>query len=129
MKHAVLIADDDPTIGEMMDIILTQAGFEVSLVNNGEAAIDLLKRARFSLVVLDVHMPRLDGLDVLKAMGRMAWFPPVLIVSANRLSETIREAAALGCSGYLAKPFTPDGLLKRACMVIAGRNRANVVLH
>ena len=129
MKHTVLIAEDDPTIGEMMDVILTQAGFEVSLVNNGEAAIDLLKRSRFSLVLLDIHMPRMDGMDVLKAIGRMARFPPVLMVTANRLSATIREAAALGCSGYLAKPFTPNGLVERSRMVIAGRNRANVVLH
>ncbi|CAL1691089.1 Transcriptional regulatory protein SrrA [Brevundimonas subvibrioides] len=113
MKTSILVVDDDENIREVIHAILTQAGFEVALVSNGEAALDLLKRARFALILLDVHMPKMSGLHVLAAMKRLAKVPPVLMVTADGQSTTVREAVSLGCVGYVAKPFTPASLVER----------------
>lgn len=129
MKTMVLIAEDDDSIREMMDVVLTQAGFEVCATSNGETALDLIRRNRFALVLLDIHMPRMSGLQVLEAMGKMGRVPPVLMVSANRAAETVGEAVGLGCAGYLAKPFTPAALVERVHRAISPRSRvANALM-
>ncbi|MES2860855.1 MAG: response regulator [Pseudomonadota bacterium] len=127
MSKAVLIVDDDPSIREMMDVILTQAGFRVSATSNGEAALDLLKRSRFALVVLDIHMPRMSGLDVLAVMEKLSGMPPVLMVTANSAPDTVREAVGLGCSGYLAKPFSPAALVARVRHALSPPSKALMI--
>ncbi len=127
MSKAVLIVDDDPSIREMMDVILTQAGFRVSATSNGEAALDLLKRSRFALVVLDIHMPRMSGLDVLAVMEKLSGMPPVLMVTANSAPDSVREAVGLGCSGYLAKPFSPAALVARVRHALSPRSKALII--
>jgi len=116
----VMVVEDDESAREMMHIALSQAGFEVSAVSNGEAALDLLHRCRFQLMLLDVHMPRISGLEVLEAVGRLKQRPQVLMVSANTQGETVRRAVSLGCVGYLAKPFLPRDLVERARWALAG---------
>lgn len=122
MTATVMIVEDDEMIREMMDITLSQAGYGVAAVGSGESALDLLKRVRVDLVLLDVHMPRMSGLDVLMAMGRMGRnTPPVLMVTANRQADTVAEAIRLGCIGYMSKPFAPGDLLGRVARALAAR--------
>ena len=86
----------------------------MATASNGAAALAMLGQQRFDLVVMDVNMPGLSGLDVLRSMKQRSGFtPPVLMVTANRNTDTVSEALALGCAGYLAKPFTPEGLTER----------------
>lgn len=113
MKTSILVVDDDANIREVIHAILSHAGFEVAVVSNGEAALDLLKRSRFALVLLDVHMPRMSGINVLAAIRRLPKAPPVLMVTADGQSATVREAMSLGCVGYVAKPFKPAALVER----------------
>jgi DNA-binding response OmpR family regulator len=121
MTASILIVEDDDMIREMMDVILTQAGYNVSLAASGDAALDLLKRSRFQLVLLDVHMPRVSGIDVLKTMQALGrTMPPTVMVTANRNAETVGEAMKLGCVGYVAKPFTPDALRARVRSALLG---------
>ena len=119
MKRTVLIVDDDFNIRELITLILTQAGYQVASASSGEVALDMMRRTRFSLVLLDVHMPRMSGLDVLGKMGRLLHAPPVLMVSANCAAETVSEAVGLGCSGYIGKPFAPATLLERVRRALA----------
>lgn len=114
MKPAVLIVEDEDMIREMMDITLTQAGFRVTTVSNGASALEVLKHQTVQLVLLDVHMPHMSGLEVLeKIKRRVRPTPPVLMVTANRNAETVTQAMRLGCAGYIAKPFKPDELIAR----------------
>lgn len=117
-----MIVEDDVMIREMMDITLSQAGYRVIAAGSGESALDLLRRIKVDLVLLDIHMPQMSGLDVLMAMtnmGRKA--PPVLMVTANRQADTVAEAMLLGCMGYMAKPFAPGDLLGRVNRALVGR--------
>lgn len=115
----LLIVEDDFLIREMMDITLSQAGYGIVTAGSGPSALDVLRRLRVDLVLLDVHMPEMSGLDVLKAMRRMGTvMPPVLMVTANCSADTVQEAMRLGCVGYVAKPFSPEGLLSRVQRVL-----------
>jgi len=113
VRSDILIVDDDESIREMMDVVLTQAGFQVAVASNGETALDLVKRSRFGLMLLDVHMPHMSGLDVLATMKRFPWTPRVLMVTADSQSTTVRQAMTLGCLGYVVKPFKPGALVER----------------
>lgn len=120
MTITVLIVEDDDMTREMMDITLSQAGYAVLAAGSGEAALALLRRVRVGLVLLDVHMPRMSGLEVLAAIRRtIRSGPAVLMVTANREPETVEEAIRLGCAGYVAKPFTPSTLLARVARALA----------
>ncbi|QTN19173.1 response regulator [Brevundimonas sp. AJA228-03] len=118
MKPSILVVDDDDNIREVIHAVLTQAGFQVLVAASGEAALALLKRSRFELVLLDVHMPKMSGLEVLAAMKKIADATPVLMVTADSQTATVREALSLGCSGYIAKPFTPATLVERVRRVL-----------
>lgn len=130
MKPLVMIVEDDDMIREMMDITLTQAGYRVTTASSGQAGLDLLKRFRVNLMLLDVHMPHMSGLEVLAVMKRMGrTMPPVLMVTANRQAETVNQAMRMGCIGYVAKPFTPDSLVSRVRKALTMRtNPADYVL-
>ena len=122
MTATVMVVEDDESIREVIDITLSQAGYGVIAVGSGESALDLLKRVKVDLVLLDVHMPRMSGLDVLMAMARMGrTTPPVLMVTANRHADTVAKATRLGCVGYMAKPFAPGDLLGRVVRALAAR--------
>lgn len=123
MKRSVLIVEDDEMIREMMDYTLTQAGYAVATAGSGEAGLELARRMKFSVILLDINMPRMSGLDVLRALQRPGR-PPVIMVTANRSADTVGEAVQLGCSGYLSKPFTPESLVQRVRTVLAGPARA-----
>ncbi len=118
MKPSILVVDDDDNIREVIHAVLTQAGFQVLVAASGEAAVALLKRSRFELMLLDVHMPKMSGLEVLAAMKQIADAPPVLMVTADSQTATVREALSLGCAGYIAKPFTPAALVERVRRVL-----------
>jgi DNA-binding response OmpR family regulator len=120
MTVHVMVVEDNEAARDLMDIALSQAGFQVSAVSNGEAALDLMNRQRFGLVLLDVHMPRLSGLELLEAIGKLKVRPPVLMVSADTQGEVVRKAVGLGCIGYVAKPFLPKDLVERARWALAG---------
>ena len=122
MTATVLIVEDDEIIRDMIDITLSQAGYRVTTAGSGESALDLLKRVKVDLVLLDVHMPRMSGLDVLMAMAKSGRnTPPVVMVSANRQAGTVTEAMRLGCVGYVTKPFAPGDLLGRVARALAKR--------
>ena len=122
MTATVMIVEDDDMVREMIDITLSQAGYRVASAGSGESALDLLKRIKVDLVLLDVHMPRMSGLDVLMAMAKSGRnTPPVLMVTANRQASTVAEAMRLGCVGYMAKPFAPGDLLGRVARALTKR--------
>lgn len=126
----ILIVEDEEMIRELMHITVSQGGHQVTTASTGEIALDLLKRTRFDLVLLDIQMPRMSGLDVLKTMTRMGRaMPPVLMVTANRSLEAINEAMQLGCAGYVAKPFQPVELRARVHKALIPRStpQANVL--
>jgi len=112
----VLVADDDRTTRFILRQILRRDfGATIVEAEDGVQAIAALGEREFDLVLLDLHMPRLDGLGVLKAtrgIPRLAGLP-VVILSADRDEANVRQALELGVLGYLTKPFHADQLSQR----------------
>lgn len=111
----VLIADDDPLLRDLLQHKLTAAGYAVDVAEDGGQALDLCRRQRPDLVVLDAMMPIADGFEVLR---RLKADPetsnlPIIMLTALRREEDIVGALKLGAADYMVKPFIPDELVAR----------------
>lgn len=113
MKHRILVVDDDPMIRHFVDLVLSQEGYRVSTAATPDTALDVLGREKFHLVLLDINMPGMTGLDILRTMRKRRKRPSVLMITAHRDQGTIVQAMAQGAQGYLAKPFKPRDLVRR----------------
>ncbi|MBB5686953.1 response regulator transcription factor [Sphingobium boeckii] len=125
MSHKILIVDDDPHIREILSFALGKAGMETREAADGEDALAAIARSRPDLVVLDINMPRMDGLEVcrrLRATGDL----PVLFLS-SRDDEIDRVVGIeLGADDYVVKPFSPREVVARVNAILkrAGRTPA-----
>ncbi|WP_454715705.1 response regulator transcription factor [Caulobacter segnis] len=127
MPNRILIVDDDPMIRHFVDLVLTQQGFKVVTAASSDTAMQLLGREGFALVLLDINMPGMSGLDVLRLMRARPGRPKILMMTAHRDPATIMKALEQGADGYLAKPFKPQDLLKRIETVLKGPTPAKPV--
>ncbi len=107
MAIDVLIAEDEPSILESLDFILRRAGWSISAVSDGEAALNAVRRLQPRLVVLDLMLPKRSGFDVLKQIraDRDTSTLPVLILTARGQQQDRRVALELGASGFVTKPY------------------------
>lgn len=108
----VLIADDEPAMARAIERVLKGAGFETAIAANGFEAGAMLPIFQPSILTLDLRMPGLDGLDVLRFLGRTAMPMPlkVLVISADS-EQRLQQALELGAHGVLRKPFSNEDLL------------------
>ena len=113
MPNRILIVDDDPTVRQFVDLILTQHGYHISSAATPDTAMQVLGRENFALVLLDIRMPGMSGLDILRLMRARQNRPKILMLTAQRDPGTIMQAIEQGADGYLVKPFKPLDLLKR----------------
>jgi two-component system sensor histidine kinase RpfC len=114
-KLQVLVADDNPTNREVIGKILERGGHAVTLVNDGEQALDAVERERFDIVILDRNMPGTGGIEALQAMRLMTRGRerlPVIILSADVTPEAKREAFEAGADAFLPKPIEATRLLE-----------------
>jgi two-component system sensor histidine kinase RpfC len=114
-KLRVLVADDNPTNREVIGKILERGGHDVTLVNDGEQALDAIENSRFDVVLLDRNMPRMGGMEALRAMRLMfqgGEQPPIAILSADATPEARQECLDAGASAFLAKPIEAARLLE-----------------
>ena len=109
-KKTVLVVDDEPGILRFLSIKLKISGYEVVTASSGEQALELVRPARPDIILLDIIMPGIDGLQVLRKVRTFSKVP-VIIVSANR--DALQKAMALGANDYLVKPFEPNELLEK----------------
>ena len=120
MPKRILLVEDDDSISEMVERYLRSEGFLVTTVNNGEAAIQQNIMSAYDLIILDIMMPKLDGLEVLRIIREKSAVP-ILIMSAKDSDVDKALGLGLGADDYLAKPFS---LLELSARVKAGIRRA-----
>jgi len=114
---SVLVIDDKENVRDMLSKTLETEGFEVDVAGDGELGIDKAKDRRFDLVLTDLKLPRMDGLDVLSNLKELDPEIAVIVMTAYGTIETAVQAMKKGAFDYLAKPFDPDHLcvlIKRA---------------
>jgi two-component system, NtrC family, response regulator PilR len=107
----ILVVDDERSMRELLAIVLRREGYEVLLADNGRTAIDLLEREPVDLLISDIKMPDLSGVDVLRAAKKIDQDILGIMITAFASTETAVEAMRLGACDYLSKPFDID-LLK-----------------
>ena len=118
----ILVAEDNPTNQRVTQLILESGGHRVTIVNNGEAALDALEHAKFDLALFDLSMPVVSGLEALKLYRFSAPDPiPVLILSANVTTEVIAECQRAGTAEFVAKPIRATILLDAIDRHLASR--------
>jgi len=117
---SILAVDDSPSVLKMVEFALRTRGHEVTTATDGQAALESLERQRFDLLVLDINMPRLDGLSLLKLVReRDAWKDtPVLMLTTEGQDSDRDKAIALGATAYMMKPFRPNELLDRVSTMV-----------
>jgi len=108
----ILIVDDESGILYFIQNMFLADGYEVVIARNGEEAIESVKKDMVDLVITDLRMPRMDGMQLLRELkGGLASSLPVIMLTAYASDETAIEAKKLGAFTYMAKPFNVAGLL------------------
>lgn len=107
LSKKILVVDDDPDIRQILRDRLSFIGYAVETAMNGREAMDVLGRSRFDGMLLDLRMPEIDGLEVLRRTHESHPALPVVMISALSVPERAAQAAAHGACAYLIKPFDP----------------------
>jgi DNA-binding response OmpR family regulator len=118
---AILVADDDMDIRDLVAFKLEQAGFEVTAVDNGLAALTSARQALPDLVVLDVMMPGMSGIDVCRELrgDRSTSGLPIILLTARAQEGDVEVGFGVGADDYIVKPFSPRELVSRVEAVLA----------
>ena len=123
VSAAILVIDDDPLLRQFVELVLSQAGYNVSSAGTGALGLKALQHARWDLLLLDVEMPDMSGLDLLSLLRRYQKAPvKVMMMTARRDAETVTNSMITGADGYLLKPFDPDGLLLRVGAMLRAKS-------
>lgn len=109
----ILLVDDEVVFTENMSKLLKSRGYMVKAVNEGNSAVEVLENDNFDVVVLDLKMPGMDGIQTLKEINRLGIFTEVLILTGHGSIDTAMEAIKLGAYDYLVKPCEIDELIEK----------------
>ncbi len=107
----ILVADDEPEIRAVLEAVLTDEGYAVVAVGDGEDALELTEARDPDLLVLDLVMPRLGALEVCRAYRERGGSAPVLLITATDEEAVAGMVAGCDADGYLTKPFDLDALV------------------
>jgi len=110
-KLRILVVEDDDDMRESLGRILGRAGYQVQLARDGGEAITVLQTQPFHLVLTDLVMPRMGGLELLREIRRRERDVPVVFLTAFGKPATFAEAMDLGAVGFITKPFHANSLL------------------
>ncbi|MDD2851385.1 MAG: sigma-54 dependent transcriptional regulator [Desulfuromonadaceae bacterium] len=112
-KIAILVVDDEEVIRLGIQRVLEGDRFEVETCSSGHKAIERLQEKEYGLIITDLKMPGMDGLEVLKAVKALQPYIPVILITGYASVDTAVEAMKNGAAEYISKPFTPDNLLEK----------------
>jgi len=109
-QHTILAVDDEPHMRRLLEISLRQAGYRALSAGNGREALELIQQQQIDLVVSDLHMPGMSGLQLLSAIRKQYEQLPFIMVTAQGEIKTAVEAMKLGASDYILRPFELETL-------------------
>lgn len=111
-KNSILIVDDEPDIAEVMGDRLAANGYDVRIASSARACYQAVSEDIPGLILLDVQMPEVSGMEALAELKSAHPDLPILMVSASTAQTAAREAVDKGAEGYLLKPYEPEDLMR-----------------
>ena len=119
-KHKILIVDDEPDIRELIEYNLKKEGYQVYTATNGQEAVTEAKRVLPDLIILDIMMPKMDGIEACRILRTMNEFKNTFMVFLTARSEEYSEIAGfnVGADDYIAKPIKPRALTSRVNAIL-----------
>ena len=115
VKHKILVVDDEPDILELIEYNLKKDGYQVFTATNGQEGVAVAKKVLPDLIILDIMMPKMDGIEACRIMRAMPEFKNTFMVFLTARSEEYSEIAGfnVGADDYIAKPIKPRALISR----------------
>lgn len=122
MAKCILVVDDSETVRQVLQLTLSKAGFKVVEAEDGVDALNKLSAQPVDMVVTDLNMPNMDGLELIKKVrGTGEYrFTPIVMLTTESSEEKKKAGREAGASGWIVKPFKPEQLLKVVKMVLGG---------
>ena len=114
MKKKILSVDDSPSVRKLVEYTLKSKGFQVASAEDGVAALEIMANEKFDAIVLDINMPRMNGLEFLEKIKLNDVYAsiPVIMLTTEGQEEDQDKALDLGATAYIVKPFKPTLLLR-----------------
>ncbi|MGA1823722.1 MAG: response regulator [bacterium] len=112
LPGTILIAEDDLVNQKIVMLTLKKAGFEVEIASDGIEAIEAASSRRYDLILMDVRMPNMNGLDVTRSLREKGLTVPIIALTANATKEDVETCLAAGCNNHIAKPIEREALLR-----------------
>jgi len=124
-KLRVLIVDDSSVMRKIVERSLRQAGLDLGEVleaSNGAEALAEVNKSRFDLILSDINMPAMDGLEFLRGLAGVEFAKgvPVVMITTEGSEARVVEALSVGAKGYIRKPFTPEQVKERVAPLLGG---------
>jgi DNA-binding response OmpR family regulator len=116
-QPTILVVDDEPSISEVVGLYLRRAGYHVLVAHDGQEALETLEKQPPDLVVLDLMLPKVDGLEVARRL-RAAGDTPIIMLTARREEGDRIAGLEMGADDYVVKPFSPQELVSRVKAVL-----------
>jgi DNA-binding response OmpR family regulator len=116
MPKNILVVDDEPKIVKLVRDYLERAGFAVRVAGDGKSALSLARTERPDLIVLDLGLPQMDGLDVTRELRKLSTVPIIMLTARSEESDKL-IGLELGADDYITKPFSPKELVARVRVV------------
>ena len=124
----ILIVEDDPHIAELVSLHLTDVGCQVTIENDGLAGHDRALRETFNLLILDINLTKMTGLDICKAVRKHRKYVPIMMMTAKSDENDIVMGLEVGADDYITKPFSVKELVARVKAVLRRTQAMNVDL-
>ena len=117
-NEKILVVDDDTNICELLRLYLTKEGYQVTVANDGEEGLEKFNQVKPDMVLLDVMMPKMDGIQVLEKLRQEGVKTPIMMLTAKGQKSDRITGFNAGADDYLPKPFDPDELLSRVRAIL-----------
>ncbi|MBS1114605.1 MAG: response regulator [Nitrospirae bacterium] len=122
-KGRILVVDDEDIVRTSCSRTLSPEGYEVKLAKNGSEGLKMAREDKFDLVLTDLKMPDMDGIEVLRIIKEQWPETEVIIVTGYQTVDTAVKAIKLGAYDYIEKPFTPDALISAVTEALSGKKK------
>jgi two-component system chemotaxis response regulator CheY len=112
MKH-ILAVDDSESMRQVVALTLKMAGYDATVATDGEKALAMAQKNHYDLVLTDVNMPNMNGIELIRALRALPGYKttPILTLTTERELPRRQEGKAAGATGWIVKPFLPDKLI------------------